>query len=236
MAQGLIDLTNSQVSTVGEFRGGGTPAELEIVSFTDCGWSTTRQRKGWYQHLMEEEGFRHLTTFQRCAAIRRPLVTRSRSQLISDREWESSIEFNQLHKPLGLADLLGCMTWLGDPPAVFAVSLHRPSGVAYFGNREQRLVHLFADELRGHLGRSLVRRPGELTAGLSPRLRQTLECLMTGDSEKQVALRLGLSRHTVHEYVSALYRRLGVNSRAELMALCLWHCQQPGDFHKREHR
>jgi DNA-binding CsgD family transcriptional regulator len=32
---------------------------------------------------------------------------------------------------------------------------------------------------------------------------------------------MGLSRHTVHEYVTALYRRLGVQSRGELLALCL---------------
>ena len=56
---------------------------------------------------------------------------------------------------------------------------------------------------------------------LPPRLGQTLRCLLEGDSEKQVASRLGLSRSTIHEYVTALYRRLGVNSRPELMALCL---------------
>ena len=46
-------------------------------------------------------------------------------------------------------------------------------------------------------------------------------CLLEGDGEKQAALRLGLSRHTVHEYVGELYRRFGVCSRPELMALCL---------------
>lgn len=53
---------------------------------------------------------------------------------------------------------------------------------------------------------------------LSPRLRQTLECLLEGDSEKQVASRLGLSLPTVHQYVTALYRRFNVHSRAELLA------------------
>jgi DNA-binding NarL/FixJ family response regulator len=56
---------------------------------------------------------------------------------------------------------------------------------------------------------------------LPPRLREALACLLEGDSEKQVARRLGLSRHTVHDYAKDLYRRLGVGSRAELMALCL---------------
>ncbi|WP_168219080.1 response regulator transcription factor [Limnoglobus roseus] len=56
--------------------------------------------------------------------------------------------------------------------------------------------------------------------GLTPRLRDVLMALRSGDSEKQIALRLGLSRHTVHEYVGALYRRFGVSSRPELMKVC----------------
>ena len=53
---------------------------------------------------------------------------------------------------------------------------------------------------------------------LSPRMRQTLERLLAGDSEKQIAARLGLSRHTVHVYVKSLYQRFDVNSRGELFA------------------
>ena len=53
---------------------------------------------------------------------------------------------------------------------------------------------------------------------LSPRLRQTLACLLEGDSEKQVAARLGLSQATAHQYVTALYRHFKVTTRAQLLA------------------
>jgi DNA-binding CsgD family transcriptional regulator len=53
---------------------------------------------------------------------------------------------------------------------------------------------------------------------LSPRQQQTLELLLAGDSEKQIARKLKLSPHTVHVYVKAIYRSFGVNSRAELLA------------------
>jgi len=53
---------------------------------------------------------------------------------------------------------------------------------------------------------------------LSPRMEQTLLSLLGGDSEKQVAAKLGLSQHTVHVYVKQLYRKYGVSSRAELLA------------------
>jgi DNA-binding CsgD family transcriptional regulator len=53
---------------------------------------------------------------------------------------------------------------------------------------------------------------------LSPRQEQTLQLLLKGDSEKQVASKLELSKHTVHVYVKELYRRFEVSSRAELLA------------------
>jgi DNA-binding CsgD family transcriptional regulator len=54
---------------------------------------------------------------------------------------------------------------------------------------------------------------------LAPRLRQTLDLLLAGDSEKQIARKLSLSPHTIHDYVKAIYRRFGVGTRAELLAL-----------------
>jgi DNA-binding CsgD family transcriptional regulator len=54
--------------------------------------------------------------------------------------------------------------------------------------------------------------------GLSPRMRQTLEGLVAGDSEKQIAGKLGISQHTIHVYVKQLYKRFDANSRGELLA------------------
>ena len=61
----------------------------------------------------------------------------------------------------------------------------------------------------------------DLTRGFSKRMIETLQLLLAGDSEKEVANKLGLSQHTVHIHVKKLYKRLDVSSRAELMAKCL---------------
>jgi len=61
------------------------------------------------------------------------------------------------------------------------------------------------------------REPG--AEGLSPREGQTLELLLAGEGEKQIAARLKISQHTVHGYVKSVYRRFDVSSRAELLAL-----------------
>src|SRR4051794_7860614 len=61
--------------------------------------------------------------------------------------------------------------------------------------------------------------PAQMAHKLPPRKRQTLDGLLRGLSEKQVALELGLSKHTVHVYVKQLHAQFGVNSRGELLSL-----------------
>lgn len=73
--------------------------------------------------------------------------------------------------------------------------------------------------------------PAALEAGalLSPRLQQTLVCLLQGQSEKEVAASLQLSRATIHQYITLLYRHFGVRSRAQLLATVLQRLEQlPG--------
>lgn len=56
---------------------------------------------------------------------------------------------------------------------------------------------------------------------LTPAERRVLQGLLTGRSEKQVAADLGQSYHTTHDYVTAIYRKFGVNNRPALMNLWL---------------
>lgn len=63
--------------------------------------------------------------------------------------------------------------------------------------------------------------PTAVVVAMSPKLRQVLELLLLGRSEKEVANEMGISHHTVHTQVKRLYRALGVNSRAEMLVLLL---------------
>ena len=76
------------------------------------------------------------------------------------------------------------------------------------------------------IGRSLVSATEQAPDAFAPRLRQTLACLLQGDSEKHVASRLGISVATTHQYVSELYRRFGVHSRAQLLSHALKRMNQ----------
>jgi DNA-binding NarL/FixJ family response regulator len=74
---------------------------------------------------------------------------------------------------------------------------------------------------RKQAGSPEAKTPADALAGitepLSPRLRETLEQLMTGACPKDIANNLGVSVHTARQYVKTLYRRFKVSSRAELM-------------------
>jgi DNA-binding CsgD family transcriptional regulator len=56
---------------------------------------------------------------------------------------------------------------------------------------------------------------------LSPRHSQVLGELLRGLTEKEIASNFRISYYTVHMHVKCIYRRLGVSSRAQLLAKCL---------------
>ena len=58
-------------------------------------------------------------------------------------------------------------------------------------------------------------------APLTPAERKVLQLLLTGASEKKVAADLGNTYTTAHRYVTEIFRKFGVRSRAELTALWL---------------
>jgi DNA-binding CsgD family transcriptional regulator len=221
MVEGLGRLVDADVVTAGELRPGlhGVPAR--IFHLADRGWSSPTARASWDQHYTIDQEFRQMPAFQRFAALPGSLVTRSREQLVDDGEWYGSEEFNEYHRSFEVDDILASRTMIGGPPALLGFNILRGLGRERFGARERRLVRIFHRELIRHVGTSLARTPAGPPPLLPPRLQETLNRLLEGDSEKQVARRMGLSTHTVHQYAKDLYRRLGVSTRAELMALCL---------------
>jgi DNA-binding CsgD family transcriptional regulator len=54
--------------------------------------------------------------------------------------------------------------------------------------------------------------------GVTARERTVVEQALDGLSSKQIARRLDLSQHTVNDHFKAIYRKIGVASREELIA------------------
>jgi DNA-binding CsgD family transcriptional regulator len=56
---------------------------------------------------------------------------------------------------------------------------------------------------------------------LTPRERQILELCAADKRDKEIAVILGVSQHTLHNHWAKIYRRLGVHSRAAAVARLL---------------
>ena len=63
-----------------------------------------------------------------------------------------------------------------------------------------------------------ARRAAAAPEPLTEREQTVLRFLSSGLSEREIARELYLSFNTVHTHVKALYRKLGVSSRAEAVA------------------
>ena len=149
-------------------------------------------------------------------------VAATRQELCADAEWYGSSFYNDYRRPAyndGYALSFRLHAQGGEGGRCTLLHLSQDSGEdrppTAWTRRLLAVVHrqiaaLYETRLATEQHRSL--------AGLSPRMRQTLACLLEGDGEKQVARCLGVRPSTVHEYVTALYRHFGVESRAELMA------------------
>lgn len=142
------------------------------------------------------------------------------SEMIDDESLESSTtkatmelfgSSDRLHAILPLRSTLEAV-----------VFLDRPHGAAPFTARERRVL---LEALRGlesafvALGRSAGY--VDCQEPLTPKERLVLNHLLTGRREADIATDLGMGRRSLHQRVVNVYRKFGVSSRPQLMALWL---------------
>jgi DNA-binding CsgD family transcriptional regulator len=186
----------------------------------DRGWSGDSEREAFLRFLRAEQERTLDPSMPSLAQITEgPLFTRTREQLVDDRTWYGSAHVQELRRVARVDHFIYTAMRISSNEAR-CIAVHRPWGAKPFTERERLLIDMFHRESQWLHDPS---RPIEsaLLRGLGPRLQETLHALARGLSEKQVAAELGLSQHTVHDYVKALYRHFGVSSRSELLALCL---------------
>ncbi len=161
-------------------------------------------------------------------------LTCLRSDLVDPGAWAADAHVRFHRRPTGMGDCLLSLQRGGEHGTVYALLALRTvvcepaeggaspgidmRAAASFTARERLLL----DTL--HRGLDWLYRAEEAAhrldhaSALRPRLRQTLEYILRGDTERQVAEIMALSIHTVHDYVKSLYLHFGVSSRTELLA------------------
>lgn len=116
-----------------------------------------------------------------------------------------------------------------DDEAIFPALEAGASGYVVKGTGPQELLEAMRNVLRGgspltpNVARRVVKR---LNAGpaapledapLTPREREILTHLVDGATHVNIAARLGLSPHTVRDYMKSIYGKLDVSTRADLV-------------------
>lgn len=136
-------------------------------------------------------------------------------------EWFESPYYRVHYRGLGTADAI----WVAFPVNEDAESwfgIYRAPDRPPFTEAERDAV---AYVLRGikWFHRQLMLSHGLLLAAtpLTPAERRVLHLLLAGLSEKLIAAELDRSLHTIHECITAIFRKFGVNNRAALMSLWL---------------
>jgi hypothetical protein len=140
-------------------------------------------------------------------------ITATRRELIDDDTWYNAPYTNALRRVLDVDDNLVSSYRLKHAGHWEIMAFFRSPGRPPFAAAEVGIVRLFHEEI----GR-LWDREAPTPVALPSRLQETLRGLMMGLSEKELAASLGLSQHTVHDYVKALHAKFRVRSRGELLA------------------
>ena len=200
----------------------------------DFGFPREAQRRKFFESLRDPEAMHPLLEAFRTRE-RRPMAAR-REDLVADDRWYNSTFWQRYGRHTGIGPMLYTIHPIEvrtpkprstsrraaaseDPMhwRVLGIGIHRLEGSPRFTTQDCELIDAcnasldwFYDELGAP--------DAPPKSALSPRLQRVLEHLLAGQSEKQVARTIGLTRNTVHEYVKGIYRHFGVGSRAELFA------------------
>jgi DNA-binding CsgD family transcriptional regulator len=150
-------------------------------------------------------------------AIPGRVITLCRRDAVADADWFKCDHYKKLRKPLGLGPTMYVKIVAGSIERETIVMLCREEGAEAFTERDAYLVDLCLSEMAWPFTPDMSY-TDPTVENLQPRLKKVMKLLLEGDSEKQVAYKLGLSPHTVHEYVKNLYAELNVSSRGELLA------------------
>jgi DNA-binding CsgD family transcriptional regulator len=148
-------------------------------------------------------------------------VHRLRDGWVPFREFERSEHFRIHYTDLGITDRIWVSIPLNaDTESIFLID--RSRNEPRFTKRE---AFLAAAVLRGISGfhRRLFLSRGLLIGdkSLSPVFQRIVQKLLTGMSEREIAVAMDQSISTTHKYIQTIYQRFGVNGRAALMSIWL---------------
>ena len=218
LLEGLTALLGAQVGLTGEMDLPYTLNHMRPANPVDFGWRGESERRSWRDYFSRLDISDDPTWHQLYPHAGRPL-TKFRDQFMSPTHWYRCEHVQRYRRVSGVDSFIISqrpLPWLKRDHLIYILRGWKDKPMAA---RQARILEMFHDEFVLMLTREVKETNADQRLdGLSPRLRQTMSLLSAGHAETVIAVRLALSRHTVHQYTKILYRRMGVSCRAELMA------------------
>jgi len=167
-----------------------------------------------------KNGFREDPIYQAQLKTSGDVVCTRPQDAVDDTTWRRSAVLNEYYRFAEQEEMMGGMM---KPPPESGVSLSfinllRPKTDPRFSVRDRDVLAAALAELRPQIGLGLTPFGDSPPCGVSHRARQIMALLLRGLAEKEVAGCLGISQHTVHDYIRRLHERLQVHSRKDLLA------------------
>jgi DNA-binding NarL/FixJ family response regulator len=176
----------------------------------------TEESYAIYLQALEHPDMKVLTApFAREVMAGDGLVTRLRQQIDGDSCFEETDAY-VLWKAADIAPLILSAKPLNER-CVSTIALYRRADRPLFDERERQIAHILLTEVPWLHASGWPEDFGVRTPSLSRKRRLVLNLLLEGYSRKIIADKLGLSIHTVSDYVKDIYGTFGVQSHAELM-------------------
>lgn len=143
-------------------------------------------------------------------------ITRLRQDVIED-DWFLNSPANPLWRDANVGPILFSIRPIPGQ-GISVVGFYRPVSAPRFTVREARIAHIVLTEVGWLHEAGMPHAEARSVPRLPPRCRLILNQLVRGRPRKEIASDLGLSVHTVNDYLKQIFRHFGVHSQAELIA------------------
>lgn len=221
LLKGVVEILDCPVALLNIARPSSHDPEIpDVIPLAWEGWTTDEQERR-YLDSYDGDHRPKMPAFDK--AIEPALqaggsVACSRRMIVPDNVWYESSFYRGWVEPNGMDDWVQSFRVAPQLRSLIMLGGSRARDAEPFAPESLTLLGVLSEEIVPLIGTRLSLAGQISKHGLTPRQRETLELLLEGMSEKQVARELGISPRTVHDYVVQLHRHFDVSSRGELLS------------------
>lgn len=221
LAQGTLDLVEADAVGTGQVSG-FREKPTRSLGIVDTGWDRGVDRAGWMNALAQWAADPFYSPFvneayRRLEQSRDPIVVVPEMAL-NERAWRRSHAYRSTVEAMNCRETAICMFDIPTGPDDGQMAVFHRIKDRKFSARDRHVLLYLSRQIGPLVGGPLAGMREKRPSDLSPRLRQTLACVLEGDTDKQIAARLAISGHTAKQYVRMLLDYFQTKTRTELMA------------------